>query len=177
MVVMSEIPVGSVWAWMWMCGWLLSPDLPTRAIGWPSLTDSPTSTATLPWRMAHQQVTVAADVDHHLVSRGVAAVDRSDRQVGVAVDDVGHGSTGRGQHGLVVDVVDSRWLRVGGRRLRVVKPGEGDNPRPQNSRAGVVSVGRLDDGLDLHGEPEWQCGHPDGGPGRPTDAVTEGTDE
>jgi hypothetical protein len=40
-----------------------------------------------------------------------------------------------------------------------------------------VSAGHLNDGLDLHGEPERQCGHPDGGPGRPTDAVAEGTDQ
>lgn len=25
-----------------------------------------------------------------------------------------------------------------------------------------VSAGQLDDGLDLHGEPERQCSHPDG---------------
>lgn len=62
-------------------------------------------------------------------------------------------------------------LRVGLRRLPVrrrlllhtVQPGG--------------SGGHLDDGLDLHGEPERQCGHPDGGPGRPTDAVAEGTDQ
>jgi len=39
------------------------------------------------------------------------------------------------------------------------------------------SGGHLDDGLDLHGESERQCGHPDGGPGRPADAVAEGTDQ
>lgn len=39
------------------------------------------------------------------------------------------------------------------------------------------SVGRLDDGLDLHGEPERQSGYADGGPGRPADAVAEGADQ
>ena len=41
----------------------------------------------------------------------------------------------------------------------------------------AVSGRRLDDGLDLYGEPERQCGNPDGRSGGSTDAVTEGTDE
>ena len=41
----------------------------------------------------------------------------------------------------------------------------------------MVFGARLDDRLDLHGEPERQSGDPDGGSGWPTDAVAEGTDQ
>ena len=73
-----------------------------------------------------------------------------------------------------------------GQPVTAVSPsGTSDRHASPGSRCGAncpgsrwaVSGGRLDDGLDLYGEPEWQSGDPDGGPGRPTDAVTEGTDQ
>ena len=77
------------------------------------------------------------------------------------------------------------WRRPGpggersldGRNLPVSnQPVHGAQPSARLSSRGV-SAGHLDDGLDLYGEPERQCGHPDGGPGRPADAVAEGTNE
>lgn len=38
-----------------------------------------------------------------------------------------------------------------------------------------VSDAHLDDCLDLHGKPERQCGHPDGGSSQSPDAVASGT--
>lgn len=64
--------------------------------------------------------------------------------------------------------------------IAVVPPEETDRGTVARSRSAAdadVSDGHFDDGLDLHGESERQCCDSYCGPGRPADAVAEGTDE